>query len=484
MALRNIGTQSCLRLHHYLLVVSLTAFLAVFLCGNLANASPPDRCAARRDDAQIKKLVGQLEDKLAKKTGLDQEPAVVLYGCREFDSTRESHVVIHNIVVKINEPDHELVRTRTLGFSSEATIEFTGGWIWRDGKVIHLEESNRNIDKTGGISPQDVVFSFPDLEKGDVVCYSVEAKKEHPYMGSHLRMSCDLPVMLCNTRVKTGGFFSLEFLGHNLVSKKYGKKVYKEKDGYPIDIKFTVVDIPADKKNQDAPMFYEYQPFLIVYPKAQYNDMTEAWMETSSWNMVAVFASGYRARIQEKSSVVKAKARELTADLTTDAEKADALYKFVQDDIKMVCFFDDYYSSKLEDILVKHEANRFGKSALMYAMCLSLDLPVDVLLSRDRQLGHIDRTTCAMDQFTDFIIILEGEPARYYVPTTDPCITGELPKGLRGLNALSTKPDLKDPFRKLAIEAMSRSSGNPQGGSAIFNSLLNEQDWSEWIILP
>ena len=120
------------------------------------------------------------------------------------------------------------------------------------------------------------------LEKGDVVCYSVEAKKENPYMGSYLRMSCDLPVMLCNTRIKTGGHFSLEFKGQNLVSKKYAKKVYDEKDGYPIDMKFTVVDIPADKKGEGAPLFYEYQPFLMVYPKAQYNPMGEVWMENSS----------------------------------------------------------------------------------------------------------------------------------------------------------------------------------------------------------
>jgi len=483
-ASRNIGAQSCLRPRFLLLAVSLTAFLAVFLWGSLAGADTPDRCAAKRDDAQIEKLVGQLEKKLAKKTGLDKEPAIVLYGCREFDSTEKSHLAIHNIVLKINEPGHELARTRTLGYPSDAAIEFTGGWIWRDGEVIRLEESHWRIDKTGGHSPQDVVFSFPELEKGDVVCYSVEAEKENPYMGSYLRMSCDLPVMLCNTRIKTGGHFSLEFKGQNLVSKKYAKKVYDEKDGYPIDMKFTVVDIPADKKGEGAPLFYEYQPYLMIYAKAQYNPMGEVWMENSSWNMVAVYASGFRTQVQEKSNVVLAKAQELTADLTTDAAKADALYEFVQNDIEMVCFFDDFYSSNLENILARHKADRHGKSALMYAMCHAVDLPVDVLMSRDRQLGSIDRSACTIDQFTDFIIVLEGDPKRYYVPTTQPCPPGELPKGLRGLPALATKPDLKEPFREVTMEAMSRSSGNPQSGSAIINSLLDQQNWSEWIILP
>ncbi len=484
MALRTGMTRFHFHPRNLITVLTLTAFLAVFLAANPAGAATPDRTAAKRDDAQIKKLVGQLEKKMEKKAGLDKEPAVVLRRCLDFDSEQKSHLAIHNFVLLINDPEFELIRTRTLCYSAEAEIEYMGGWIWRDGKVIRLDESSWRIDKTGGQSPQDVVFTFPELEKGDIVCYSVESTEDHPYTGSYLRLGGDLPVMLCNTRVKTGGHFSLEFMGHNLVRKKYAKKVYEEKDHYPIDVKFTVVDIPADKKGDDAPLFYEYQPYLMIYPKAQYNEMAGAWMETASWNMVAVYASGYRTRLQEKTAVVKARARELTADLTTDAEKADALYNFIQDDIKLVCFFDDYHSSKLEDILVRREATRFGKSALMYTMCLSLDLSVDVLLSRDRQLGSIDRTACTMNQFTDYIIVLEGDPVRYYVPTTKPCPPGELPAGLRGLNALSTQPDLKESFRELAIEASSRSSGNPESGSAIFNSLLDQEDWSEWIILP
>jgi hypothetical protein len=329
-----------------------------------------------------------------------------------------------------------------------------------------------------------VVFTFPNLKKGDVVCYSVEAKKQYPFMGSYLRMSCELPVMLCNTRVKTGGHFSLDFLGYHLVPKKYAQKVYEEKDGHPTDIKFTVVDIPPNKVGRDAPLFFTYQPYLMIYPTAHFDPMSGAWVEAKSWNMVAANVSEYRKTVEEKSGVAAAKAKELTAGLATDAEKADAIYDFIQNDIKMGCFFEDFYPSKLEDILARRQATRRGKSALMYAMCHSLGLPVDVLLSRDRELGLIDRTACTIDQFTDYIIVLEGEPKRYYVPTNEPGRPGELPPGLKGLNAFSAKPDLKEPFRQVAMEAMSRSSANPGSGSAILNSLLDQQDWSEWILLP
>lgn len=465
-------------------VLVLAALGAVFLTDQPARGDTPSPTAARRDDGQIKTLVGQLEKKLASKPGLDSQPAVVLRRCVDFISTQNSHQTIHNYVLLINDPDFEWARTRALGYSDGSAIEYLGGWIWRDGKVIRLDKSSWRTDKPGAQSPQDVVFSFSDLKKGDIVCYSVESKVENPYLGTYLKLSDDLPVMIYTARVKTGGYSSLEFLGQNLVKKKFAKKTYEEKDGYPIDVKFTVVDIPADKKGEGAPLFYEYQPFLLVYPKAQYNEMAAAWMETNSWNMVAVYVSGFRTHLEERSPVVKAKAQQVTAGLTTDAEKADALFNFVQDDIKMVCFFDDHFSSKLEDILARGTANRFGKSALMYAMCVALDLPIDVLMGRDRQLGSIDRTAQTMAQFTDYIIVLGGDPDRYYVPTTKPCPAGELPDGLRGLNALSTKPDLKESFREIAIEAASRTSGNPESGSAIFNSLLGQKDWSEWIILP
>ena len=466
-------------------VLSLTAFLAVFLVANLvAGADTPDRTVAKRDEVQIKKLVGQLEKKLAKKTGLDREPGVILYRCLEFESEKKSHLTSSNFVLLINDPANELIRMRTLCFAKDTAIEYTGGWIWRDRKVIRLDESSWRIDKTGGKSPQDLVFSFPELEKGDFVCYSVESKKEHPYLGSYLRLSEDLPVMLFNARVKTGGNFSPEFLGKNMVANKYAQKVYEEKDGYPIEVKFTVVDIPADKKGDDAPPFYEYQPFLMIYAKAHFNDMAGIWMELASWNMVAMRASGYRTMVQDEIPVVKGKAQELTAGLTTAADKADALYKFIQDDIKLACFFDNRYSSKPGNILSRGEGTRRGKASLMYAMALSLDLPVDVLMSRDRQLGSIDRTAYTIDQFTDFIIVLEGDSVRYYVPTTQPCPPGELPPGLKGRDALSTKSDLKEPFRELAIEAGSKSAANPANASAVFTGLLKQKDWSEWITLP
>jgi hypothetical protein len=484
MALQTYGTRFPFRPRSLALILMLTAVGAVFWADNPARGDTPSATAAKRDDSQIKTLVGQLEKKMAKKSELDSEPAAVLRRCVDFLSTSSSHQTIHNFVLLINDPDFELSKTRTLCYSGESAIEYMGGWVWRDGKVIRLDESSWRIEQPGTMSPKDVVFSFSDLEKGDIVCYSVESKDDQPYLGSYLKLSDDLPVMIYSARIKTGGFSSLEFLGHNLVSKKYAKKVYQEKDGYPIDIKYTVVDIPADKKGPDQPLFYEYQPFLMVYAKAQYNDMAEAWMENGSWNMVAVFASGFRTHLQEKSTVVKAKAQQLTASLTTDAEKADALYQFVQDDIQMVCFFDDYYSLELEEILAQGKANRLGKSALMYAMCLAVDLPIDVVMGRDRQMGSIERMVPTVAQFTDYIIVLEGDPARYYVPTTKPCPAGQLPEGLKGLNALSTKPDLEEPFRDLAIEAVSRSSGNPQSGSAVFNSLLDQEDWSQWVILP
>lgn len=467
-----------------LFTLSLITLLTVVSWDGAEAAKAPDHNFAKRTDAEIEKFAGQLELKLKKKPDLKKGPAAILYRSFEYDSNQKSAVALRNFVLLVNDPKSEVAMTRTLRYSAKTDIGFQGGWIWRDGKVIRLAEAHWKIETSSGRNPQNAVVTFPELKKNDIVCYTVEAKAEYPYMGSNVRLSGDLPVMISNTRVKTGGFFCLEFLGHNLVKKKFAKKVYEEKDGYAIDVKFTVVDIPADKTGDDAPLFYEYQPHLMTYPKAQYNDMAGAWMEFKSWNMVAVYASGYRKSIEEKIPVVQAKAQALTSGLETDAAKADALYGFIQNDIKMVCFFDDYGSSKFEDILASKEANRFGKSALMYALCLAVDLPVDVFLSRDRQLGNIDRTAYTMNQFTDYIIVLKGGTDRYYVPTTGPCEPGELPAGLHGLKALTTKPDLRESFRELAIEASSRASGNPENGSAIFNGMLEEQDWSDWIVLP
>ena len=143
-----------------------------------------------------------------------------------------------------------------------------------------------------------------------------------------------------------------------------------------------------------------------------------------------------------------------------DAERAEYLER-LREKLKDPKFraIKGFPHGRDEDILARHKTDRHGKSAMMYAMCHAVDLPVDVLMSRDRQLGSIDRSACTIDQFTDFIIVLEGDPKRYYVPTTQPCPPGELPKGLRGLPALATKPDLKEPVREVTMEAMSRSSG-------------------------
>jgi|GEM_PF-6532708 len=480
--------MSCMPQSHFhtsrlwLSLFFMTAYLSIFSAPVLGEAVTTND--AQKTDAQIAKLVEQLQAKLAKNPDLKKGPAAVLYRCYEFDSTLTSHVALRNYILLINDPASAPAKSRTLGYPEQADINYLGGWIWRKGNVIRLDESNWNVAANGGQNPQEATFSFPELKKGDLVCYTVECKYEYPFTSRNVKLSGDLPVMISNTRVKNGGHFSPAFLGHNLVKKKFAKKIYEEKGDYPIDVKFTVVDIPADRTDPDAPPFYEYQPFLLVYTKAQFNDMAGAWMENKSWNMIAVFVSNYRTQIEDKLAVVRPRAASLTSGLDTDAAKADAIYKFIQDDIEMVCFFDDYTSSRFEDILTDHRANRMSQSALMYAMFRSVDLPVDVLLGRDRQLGAIDRSACTMNQFTDYIIVLKGDPDRYYVPTTGPCEPGELPAGLHGLAALATKPDLKEAFRALAIEASSRSASNPESASSVFNGMLDQEDWSNWLVLP
>lgn len=260
MSIRSILTAVRFPRHHLIPALTLTAVWAVFLCPGAGAADAPDPNAAKRSDAEIQKFVGQLEAKLNKNPGLKKGPAAVLYRYFEFDTTQKSHLALRSFVMLVNDPGSDLAQTRTLNYQKNAEIEYRGGWIWRDGKVVRLEDSNWATNTTGGESPQDVTVSFPGLKKGDLVCYAVEATLPYPFNNAPLRLSGDLPVMISNTRVRTDGLVSLEFLGHNLVKKKHAKKVYEEKDGFPIDTKFTVVDIPADRTGDDAPRSMSINP--------------------------------------------------------------------------------------------------------------------------------------------------------------------------------------------------------------------------------
>lgn len=120
------------------------------------------------------------------------------------------------------------------------------------------------------------------------------------------------------------------FENNNVVKSK------KVEDGDTLYI-YTKKNIAAEGEFKSKPDFRKYEPHMLLLPYHMTIDKKQVDLLPSIDKLYAWYSS-LAAQIGNDTKEVEAKAKELTAGLTTDEEKIKAIFYFVQDNIKYIAF--------------------------------------------------------------------------------------------------------------------------------------------------
>lgn len=459
------------------------------VCVLLVQASPASASTSwtfgRRTDEQLQALTRALHKKQASYSHLEKEPAFVLLKSSIWDVDRDSHDVIFNELVRVSDPEYEAASTRELMISSDADIRYSAAWIQRGKKIIRLDDDVWKIVKGDDDKATSIIIAFPDVKKGDILGWSLEQHCGWFWSGQYIRMADDLPVMMCRTRIKTDGFVAYKTIGEHLRRDKWSKKILAKSHLAPSDIRITVVDIPRHPEGRYAPNMLEFEPYLNVDFRGGYNKRAERWIFNVSWNEVAIWTSGMIENIGKKSGTLTADARRITAGYSSPREKVDALDRFIRDEIVTVSpFLVRTRNRDFKETLDARQATSRMKSMLLYAMCRSLGLDVDLLASRNQFNGSIDKANPLFGQLTDLVVRLNDTPSAYFLPASRHCAPGELPPGLRGALAFEVPRGVKDRQEEIQRQAFDNVGDNPTLFWDEYCRLIKQEKLAQWIHLP
>ena len=202
-----------------------------------------------------------------------------------------------------------------------------------------------------------------------------------------------------------------------------------ERKGDKVIKRFTLTDMPEPKHFSDAPSRNVCAPQIIIH--GQFSDVDDLYR----------YLQTYIDPVDPGAAAVEAKARELTADCKTDAERIDAISRFVHDNIRYVAVEHGEYGQKPDlpsEVLRKLYGDCKGSGSLLAAMFRAVGLD-----GRRVWIG----TTSIADRWTDLpalcsgnhmisCVVFPGDSILFVDGTASSINPPQLPTGIQGQQAL------------------------------------------------
>jgi transglutaminase-like putative cysteine protease len=209
-----------------------------------------------------------------------------------------------------------------------------------------------------------------------------------------------------------------------------------------ITITWKALNVPRAKVFNDAPSLSYYSPHILVYVKS-YTDPRSGQQIDVLKDPDALYRYLYRfvQNVNRREDPdLKEKVTDLTKNTKTDAAKAAAIYKWVQDNVRYIAFEDSLGGFiPREAGLVFHR--RFGDckdmSSLLRGMCKAAGLDARYVWIGTRSIPYALKSTPIPSLFNHMICAVKIEGKWVFLDGTDNVLPyGAIPYAIQGKDAL------------------------------------------------
>ncbi|UII25742.1 transglutaminase domain-containing protein [Fulvivirga maritima] len=167
---------------------------------------------------------------------------------------------------------------------------------------------------------------------GTVVHFSTETTYSDPKYLTYVFFHEDLPVLKKEITFEIPVGIEVELKEINFEGYDIQKKIVGNKFIY------TLEDLPAQTAQEHDPGYLHYMPHILILTKSYKNSQGSRMPVLASTNDLYKWYHELTSNIDNKSSELSGKVNELIKDKTTDKEKIEAIYYWVQDNIKYIAF--------------------------------------------------------------------------------------------------------------------------------------------------
>ena len=306
-----------------------------------------------------------------------------------------------------------------------------------DPATISKEQVDRSQMSSNIYDPNDkiVVAAAKNVEIGDTVRFFVQRWESKPRMKDNYS---DFSVLEQPSPIKHVVY---EFIAPKdkplrtkiVLSEIKGTVTYAEKtEGDKITYTWTGKDIPQMFLESSMPTWYTVGQRLLVSTLAN-------WKEVSQW-----YSKLTQPHLEKTTPEMKAKVAEITAGMTTDDQRINAIFKFVSQEIRYMGITTETDAPGYEphDVSTTFE-NRYGvcrdKAALLVAMLSAAGIPSFPVLINNGEKLDVEAPRVG---FNHAITAARGKDGTYILmDSTDESTSDLLPQYLQNKSYLVATPE-------------------------------------------
>jgi transglutaminase-like putative cysteine protease len=211
-----------------------------------------------------------------------------------------------------------------------------------------------------------IKFGFTDKGKPFKLSYQ-NNYRDVKYLTSFY-FNDNLPAIERIVQFNIPSWLELDLREFNFAGKSVEKTSVQE--GGVTRVTFRYKDVPAYIKEPSSPNHAISYPHIVVVSKAYVEDGSRTVLFESVKDLYGWYSS-VCSDIDNKPEELKAKVAELTAQKTTDIEKVEALFYWVQDNIRYIAFEEGimgFRPDAAQNVLQKKYGDCKGKANLLKEM--------------------------------------------------------------------------------------------------------------------
>lgn len=321
----------------------------------------------------------------------------------------------------------------------DAYTKVPDGKSYKKIKVVNVKTQSARSSSVFYDDTKETAFDFPSLVQGasGVVSYTEFLKDAH--MLTPFYFTSYLPVIKSKFTIIFPQGMQLNYIVKNDDGKAVQFK--QDKKGRQVVYEFTATNQKYKDRFGNAPSRSYYEPHVIYHIASYKNEDGQQVNFLGNVDDLYKWNAGFLKDINtQPSAVVKHLADSLTTGLKTEKDKAKAIYKWVQENVRYVAFEDGlggFIPRQAVDVCNKRYGDCKDMASLLTALLQTAglkgyftwigtrDIPYDYT---DVPLPITDNHMISTVNIGDEWIFLDG---------TDPnCIFGAPSKGIQGKQAL------------------------------------------------
>ena len=355
------------------------------------------------------------------------------------------HIKVYERIKIFNEHGIDYVRKYSIRTSKEfAVTDISARVVAADGTITPLKDSDlveREVSQTGDKRVIEHSFAFPNLRPGCIVEVQYALMSEGQLDWEFFTFGSFLPIRTSRLYLKPCQPFLCFFNYHNVP-----KGINQVSGGFRMA---EVSDIPAETDEPLQPPSISTQPWV----SALYMSETDTMQPDKFWKLMSRWLNHWvEHKVDGRNTGLRAKAAELTGNITDPTEKLRVLYDYCRYHVVNTNAHNNGFTeADTRDDDTKYDVNRTFKEnkgtsqeivVLFAAMAKAVGFEVNLAFVNDRTIMDWDPACLHNLNAPDILAaIKQGETWTFYDPGTPQLPFGMLSPGNQGTTAVMANPE-------------------------------------------